>query len=222
MSSNSENCYIAYPAPSISYNNKIPSTMTSPVTSDVMVFDGNTCEAVSIIQAHKGQISCLAINPDGTLLATASEKSENSPKSENDLNEIPRTSSLEQLPPGPSSWNGDFSINSISNPNKNPQSEQNSHYLDYSPSGIAVNYTNEESLPESTFNSTSTTNTNSNPESNGNRTKSSWRGLIDRKFIGKAASYMPGSLTKMLEPTRDFAFIKLPKSKIQNIAVMLG
>ncbi|PVU89747.1 hypothetical protein BB561_005184 [Smittium simulii] len=76
MSSSNDHCYIAYPAPSISSSNNLANggNFSSPIMSDVMIFDGNSCEAMNIIQAHKGIISCLAINSDGTLLATASEK----------------------------------------------------------------------------------------------------------------------------------------------------
>ncbi|OMJ25448.1 Autophagy-related protein 18 [Smittium culicis] len=133
-----------------------------------------------------------------------------------------RVPSFEQVPPGPPSWNSDYNISSISSPNGSNSAEQQPHYLEYSSSGITVNYTTDENLPESTFQSVSRANNNSSTGNSNDKSKSSWRGLIDGKLIGKAASYMPGSLSKMLEPSRDFAYIRLPKPKIQNIAAMLG
>ncbi|KAJ2376644.1 autophagy protein, partial [Coemansia sp. RSA 2607] len=76
MSPSSDNCFIAYPTPaSVSVPSSKPGASPEiPATTDVMIFDANTCEAINIIQAHKTPVSCLAINRDGTLLATASDK----------------------------------------------------------------------------------------------------------------------------------------------------
>ncbi|KAF2076453.1 hypothetical protein CYY_002256 [Polysphondylium violaceum] len=52
--------YIVYPA--------------SPNNGNVLVMDVLTLETVNLIQAHKSQISALALSQDGTLLATASDK----------------------------------------------------------------------------------------------------------------------------------------------------
>ncbi|KYQ89796.1 autophagy protein 18 [Tieghemostelium lacteum] len=56
----SNNNYIVYPA--------------STSNGNILVMDICTLETVNLIQAHKSQISSLAINKDGTLLATASDK----------------------------------------------------------------------------------------------------------------------------------------------------
>ncbi|KAJ2639450.1 autophagy protein, partial [Coemansia sp. RSA 1694] len=50
--------------------------------------------------------------------------------------------------------------------------------------------------------------------------KASWKGLVNSKFVGKAAQLMPDMLSEMWEPSRDFAFLKLPKSNIQSITAM--
>lgn len=66
-----------------SSNNKKPSHVppgsqashTGPQNAgDVRIFDATTLESVNTIQAHQSAIGCLALNSDGTLLATASEK----------------------------------------------------------------------------------------------------------------------------------------------------
>ncbi|KAJ2628279.1 autophagy protein [Coemansia sp. RSA 1287] len=50
--------------------------------------------------------------------------------------------------------------------------------------------------------------------------RASWKGLVNSKFVGKAAQFMPDKISEMWEPSRDFAFLKLPKSNIQSVAVM--
>lgn len=41
---------------------------------DVIIFDMNTLRPTLVIEAHKNNITCIALSPDGKLLATASEK----------------------------------------------------------------------------------------------------------------------------------------------------
>ncbi|KAI8325359.1 WD40 repeat-like protein [Martensiomyces pterosporus] len=50
--------------------------------------------------------------------------------------------------------------------------------------------------------------------------KASWKGLVNSKLVGKAAQLMPDMISEMWEPSRDFAFLKLPKANIQSIAAM--
>jgi autophagy-related protein 18 len=56
----SKNCFLAYPA--------------SQQNGNVYIYDALSLQTVSEIAAHKGSVAALAINQDGTLLATASEK----------------------------------------------------------------------------------------------------------------------------------------------------
>lgn len=80
VSPNSENNYLALP-----HYQKQPSNMQSqshlpksiikePISGDVLLYDLNKMEEVTVIQAHQTQLSYIAINNDGTLMATASEK----------------------------------------------------------------------------------------------------------------------------------------------------
>lgn len=45
-----------------------------PVCGDVLIYDLNQMEEVAVIPAHQTPLSCVAMNGEGTLLATASEK----------------------------------------------------------------------------------------------------------------------------------------------------
>ncbi|KAJ2800978.1 autophagy protein, partial [Coemansia guatemalensis] len=55
---------------------------------------------------------------------------------------------------------------------------------------------------------------------NGMLRRASWKGLVNSRFVGRAAQLMPDRLTEIWEPSRDFAFLKLPRPNIQCIAAM--
>ncbi|EXV04734.1 WD40 domain protein [Metarhizium robertsii] len=81
LSPSSENCFIAYPLPKPreDSDSRRPahappqSTYVSPTSGEVLVFDTLTLKAVNVIEAHRSPLSCICLNSDGTLLATASE-----------------------------------------------------------------------------------------------------------------------------------------------------
>ncbi|KAJ9149804.1 Autophagy-like protein 18 [Pleurostoma richardsiae] len=81
LSPSSENCYIAYPLPKPreDTHDKRPahapplSTYIAPTSGDVLIFDTLTLKAVNVIEAHRSPLCCIALNSEGTLLATASE-----------------------------------------------------------------------------------------------------------------------------------------------------
>lgn len=76
LSPSSENCFIAYPARSANLPfspNSGPSNSLH-VSGDVELFDALGPQTTNIVQAHKSPVSCLSMNSEGTLLATASEK----------------------------------------------------------------------------------------------------------------------------------------------------
>lgn len=46
----------------------------SPTTGDVLIFDAVKLEAINVIEAHRSPLACITLNSEGTLLATASDK----------------------------------------------------------------------------------------------------------------------------------------------------
>ncbi|OIW28033.1 WD40 repeat-like protein [Coniochaeta ligniaria NRRL 30616] len=81
LSPSSENCYIAYPLPKPrdDTGDKRPShapplsTYVPPTSGEVLIFDTLTLKAVNVIEAHRSPLCCIALNSEGTTLATASE-----------------------------------------------------------------------------------------------------------------------------------------------------
>ena len=82
LSPSSDNCYLAYPLPqkaaasSFAPPSHAPPTGSHivPTTGEVLIFNTAKLEAVNVIEAHKSPLSCMAMNNEGTILATASDK----------------------------------------------------------------------------------------------------------------------------------------------------
>ncbi|KAK3068478.1 autophagy protein [Teratosphaeriaceae sp. CCFEE 6253] len=81
LSPNSEHNYLALPhfqkaAPNLQTQpTHVPKSVAKePTSGDVLLYDLNKMEEVTVIQAHQAPLSCLALNKDGTLMATSSEK----------------------------------------------------------------------------------------------------------------------------------------------------
>lgn len=81
LSPSSENCYIAYPLPKPreETSERRPahapplSTYVPPTSGDVLIFDTVTLKAVNVVEAHRSPLCSIALNSEGTLLATSSE-----------------------------------------------------------------------------------------------------------------------------------------------------
>ncbi|GAB7362744.1 hypothetical protein MBLNU230_g3050t1 [Neophaeotheca triangularis] len=81
LSASSERNYLALPHYQKSAPNPqtqtthVPKSVTrEAISGDVLLYDVNNLEEVTVIPAHQTPLSCIAINSEGTLLATASEK----------------------------------------------------------------------------------------------------------------------------------------------------
>jgi len=82
LSPSSDNCYLAYPLPKpreARDDKQRPShapplsAYVAPTSGEVLIFDTVSLKAVNVIEAHRSPLCCIALNNDGTLLATASE-----------------------------------------------------------------------------------------------------------------------------------------------------
>lgn len=243
MSPSSENCFIAYPTPaSISKPSSKPGAPPEiPATTDVMVFDANTCEAINIIQAHKSPVSCLAINREGTMLATASDKG-----TVIRVFALPGAQKIAQFRRGayPAkihsiSFNATSTLLLVSSDTdtvhifrmadgrkkKKNVAEPSLQHSDSYASSISSSVDAESVATNSLYSNPRSPGATPSASSGkapfeGMLRRASWKGLVNSKFVGKAAQYMPDMLSEMWEPSRDFAFLKLPKSNIQSISAM--
>jgi autophagy-related protein 18 len=83
LSASSDACYIAYPSPTpvpapdangAPAHAPVASPAHVPVSGDVLLYDACALQPVTVIEAHKSPLSCIALSSDGTTLATASDK----------------------------------------------------------------------------------------------------------------------------------------------------
>ncbi|UKZ55320.1 autophagy protein [Trichoderma virens] len=65
LSASSENCGPPHAPPQSAY--------VAPTSGEVLMFDTLTLKAVNVIEAHRSPLSCISLNSEGTMLATASE-----------------------------------------------------------------------------------------------------------------------------------------------------
>ncbi|KAJ1992572.1 autophagy protein [Coemansia spiralis] len=256
MSPSSENCFIAYPTPtSISTQPAKPGAPPEiPTTCDVMVFDANSCETINIIRAHKTPISCVAINREGTMLATSSDKG-----TVIRVFSLPGAQKIAQFRRGsyPAkihsiTFNATSTLLLVSSdtdtvhifriadgrnkkaksgaPGPLPQTDSFASSIASSSDADSMSgadaigvsggrYGNREQSPSRTINGRSPGARGQAPFE-GMLRRASWKGIVNSKIVGKAAQFMPDMLSEMWEPSRDFAFLKLPKSNIQSIAAM--
>ncbi|KAI0556289.1 protein-vacuolar targeting protein Atg18 [Xylaria curta] len=250
LSPSSENCYVAYPLPKPRDDagdkrprHAPPASLTyAPVTSgDVLIFDTLTLKVVNVVEAHRSPLSCIALNNDGTLLATASETG-----TIIRVFSIPKGQKLYQFRRGtyPStiysmSFNAASSLLCVSS------TSDTIHIFRLQQPGPSANNSTEAQTPGSPRTDRwsrrrSVDNGNHSPGSShdsphsestdqvgpaasissGNRrTSGSFSSILRRssQIVGRSVAvavgnYLPQTVTEMWEPLRDFAYIKIPKS----------
>ncbi|CZT04271.1 hypothetical protein WAI453_009689 [Rhynchosporium graminicola] len=235
LAPSSENCYIAYPLPKPreETGDKRPShapplsTFVAPTSGDVLIFDCSKLEALNVVEAHRAPLSCIALNNDGTLLATSSETG-----TIIRVFSLPKGTKLYQFRRGtyPSTiYSMSFNLSStllcvssttdtvhifrlggpalVSPDSPKSPTERWSRSRSYD-SGV-----------ESPTTGTSPGSDNAEAPAITRKTSGTIGSMLRRssQMMGKSVAgvvggYLPQAVTEMWEPTRDFAFIKLPKS----------
>ncbi|TAQ86261.1 hypothetical protein B7494_g5427 [Chlorociboria aeruginascens] len=240
LSPSSEHCYIAYPLPKAreDMGDKRPShapplsTYVAPTSGDVLIFDTMELKAVNVVEAHRAPLSCVALNNDGTLLATASETG-----TIIRVFSIPRGTKMYQFRRGtyPSTiYSMSFNLNATllcvssttdtvhifrlgTPPAALPDSPMslNNRYRSRSYDSGAESPTTGTS-PGSEV--TDLPNTAQKPSGTfGSMIRRSSQ-LMGKSVVGVVGGYLPQAVTEMWEPMRDFAFIRLPKGGMgQNL-----
>jgi autophagy-related protein 18 len=238
LSPSSKNCYLAYPLPqkaaasSFAPPSHAPpgSAHIAPTSGEVLLFDTVKLEAINVVEAHRSPLSCMVVNNEGTILATASDKG-----TIIRVFSIPDAHKLYQFRRGsiPSrifsmSFNITSTLLCVSSatdtihifklgPQNSPMGES-SFSLDKSPSPFANRRWSQGSEspvePSDDMNGSELASSASARKPNG-----TFMGLIRRtsQNVGTSLAttmggYLPKGVTEMWEPARDFAWIKIPKA----------
>ncbi|EMR72021.1 putative autophagy-like protein 18 protein [Eutypa lata UCREL1] len=232
LSPSSENCYIAYPLPKPREDTQDkrpahapPPSLYAPVTSgDVLIYDTLTLKAVNVIEAHRSPLSFIALNNEGTLLATASETG-----TIIRVFSVPRGQKLFQFRRGtyPStiysmSFNVASSLLCVSS------TTDTVHIFRLQQPGPATTNNNNSSSETARVDrwsrgrsydsgNDSTGSGQGSPHSEGAEIATSpGASIMGRSVAGVVSSYLPQTVTEMWEPLRDFAYIKIPKSSVTS------
>lgn len=206
------------------------------ISGDVLLYDLNKMEEVTVVAAHQTPVSCLALNNDGTLLATSSEKG-----TVIRIFSVPDGKKLYQFRRGsmPSrifcmSFNAASTLLCVSS------ATETVHIFKLSLPGLGGSNSNGRSslspppspghsVPAGRERSVSPSTSEDPSESTGfdnDGASSSLRqprvpnfmSLVRRtsqtvstSLVSRAAGYLPSSVTEMWEPQRDFAWVRVPR-----------
>ncbi|KAF2164888.1 hypothetical protein M409DRAFT_67599 [Zasmidium cellare ATCC 36951] len=241
VSPNSENNYLAIPHyQKTSQNQAAPShvpksVIKESISGDVLLYDLNKMEEVTVIQAHQTPMSYIAINNDGTLMATSSEKG-----TVIRIFSTPDGKKLYQFRRGSMpariysmSFNAASTLLCVSS------ATETVHVFKLAPpsgqhNGNAARPLSPPSSPrKSSFSgrdrseSPSLSEDQDNADVEGDPTalanarqprQAGFMSLVRRtsqnvssSFVSRAAGYLPSSVTEMWEPQRDFAWVRVPR-----------
>ncbi|KAI8379900.1 WD40-repeat-containing domain protein [Choanephora cucurbitarum] len=219
LSPSSENCFIAYPARSSSSPFSPNSNNSSYLSGDVELFDALGPQTTNIVQAHKSPISCISMNSEGTLLATASEKGTVirifSTSDATKVYQFRRGSYAAKI--------YSMSFNLVSSLLCVSSDTDTVHIFKLSSNGSPVGNTN--GYYHNEQQQTTDKDKDKDKEARG-RSASVGQMLrrssmhLGRNLAGSVGSYLPEVLTEMWEPTRDFASLKLPSGGVRSLVAL--
>lgn len=203
-----------------------------------MIFDATKMEAVNVVQAHQTPLSCITINSEGTLLATASEKG-----TIIRVFSIPDAQKLFQFRRGsiPSriysmSFNSTSTLLCVSSSTEtihifrlvaaNKRNSVNSAMSDSHHRHSSTTSTDRGSSPgsEAPDEGSEIGGSVSNPNASDKRVGSStFAGMFRRtsqnfskSFVASVGGYLPNAVAEMWEPQRDFIWVKVPRSHLSS------
>ncbi|TKA69490.1 Autophagy-related protein 18 [Cryomyces minteri] len=224
LSPSSEHNYLAYPL----------QKKVAPPSGDVLLFDATKLEAVNVVAAHQAPLSCIALNSEGTLLATASEKG-----TIIRVFSVPDAQKLYQFRRGsmPSriysmSFNATSTLLCVSSasetihvfrlaPQMSASKIAGSRGIPISPQGRSFSGSRDRSISPNREDLEDSTNL---PESAdlGARQQArnpTFMSMVRRtsqnvgaNLVTRAAGYLPSAVSEIWEPARDFAWVKIPRT----------
>jgi autophagy-related protein 18 len=253
ISPSSENNYLAIPhyqkttRSGYAQPSHVPKSAANkePISGDILLYDLNKMEEVTVIQAHQAPISFITLNNDGTLMATSSEKG-----TVIRVFSIPDGRKLYQFRRGSMpariysmSFNATSTLLCVSS------ATETVHIFKLAPPAAAASSSNHDSTlrsrplsptsPRKTsfFSDRSSSPPTTSPPANDDETIDQYnpstasssttaqprpQGLMSlmrrtsanmtTTLVGRAANYLPASVTEIWEPQRDFAWVRVPRS----------
>lgn len=245
ISPSSENNYLAIPhyqkstQPSHVPPSHVPKSITKEsISGDVLLYDLSRMEEVTVIQAHQAPLSYIAINNDGTLMATSSEKG-----TVIRVFSIPDGKKLYQFRRGSMpariysmSFNATSTLLCVSSATETVhvfKLEAPSRRFSSS-SGSAAQFTPPTSPRKSSFTArersespltaedvADSVNGDGDPAALSHAPQPRQAGFmslvrrtsqnVSTTLVSRAAGYLPSSVTEMWEPQRDFAWVRVPR-----------
>ena len=241
LSPSADNSYLAYPSPvpapaPIPISPQTPpaqSTSTGAASGDVLLFSTKSLTVSQIIRAHKAPISALALNSTGTLLATASDKG-----TVIRVWGVPGAEKLYQFRRGTreariyslnfnvvgtllavSSAHDTVHIFKLGSARSSGSSISSREDHATSPSGSVDSREGAGAL-EGGYDAFVD---DQKKKSAGVSSSLRRRSLhLTKNITSSVGGYLPNTLTEMWEPSRDFAFLKLPTSGARCIVALSG
>ncbi|KAF2492015.1 WD40 repeat-like protein [Lophium mytilinum] len=239
LSASSDSNYLVYPLPMKSGpsgyappSHAPPTTNhVSPTSGEVLIFDATKMEAVNVVEAHNSPLSCIALNNDGTLLATASEKG-----TIIRVFSVPDATKLYQFRRGSMpakifsmSFNSTSTLLCVSSATETVHifrlaapgaGRRNSMSSQMRPPSASRDRSNSPSSEEIRETSTYGESTEAsmpdrkplNPTFASMIRRTSQN--VGKTFAATVGGYLPSTVTEMWEPSRDFAWVKIPRSQI--------
>ncbi|KAH8089914.1 WD40 repeat-like protein [Cristinia sonorae] len=232
LSPSADNSYLAYPSPvpSPSSGSSTSSAQTPAASAsqsgDVLLFSTRTLTVANVIQAHKAPISFLAINSTGTLLATSSDKG-----TVIRVWSIPGAEKLYQFRRGTREAKiYSMNFNVMSTLLAVSSAHDTVHIFKLGPQ-----------KQQKTELQSPMSDSGSLDSRDGGLESGGYEAFIDKKKNGSVSSslrrrslhltknitssvggYLPNTLTEMWEPSRDFAFLRIPTSGSRCVVALSG
>lgn len=238
LSPSSDHNYLVYPLPmkaaptSFAPPSHAPPAANhiAPTSGEVLIFDATKMEAVNVVEAHNSPLSCIALNNEGTLLATASEKG-----TIIRVFSVPDAQKLYQFRRGSiparifsMSFNSTSTLLCVSSATETVHifrlalpnaSRSNSISSQVRPSSISRERSTSPSsegtretseYEESTTDATTSERKPLNPTFASMIRRTSQN--VGKTFAATVGGYLPSAVAEIWEPSRDFAWVKIPKS----------
>lgn len=213
-------------------------THVSTTSGDVLLFDALKLQAINVVEAHRSPLSCVTLNNTGTILATASDKGTIirvfSVPSAHKLYQFRRGSMPSRI--YSMSFNTTSTLLCVSSATETvhifrlgggPQSQHRVEKDDVFPKSYLHTKARDRSISpsvasDSQYDRTQSTSANKETESPSSaaarKHDGTFMGMIRRtsQNVGTSVAasiggYLPSAVAEMWEPTRDFAWLKIPK-----------